>query len=159
MRSRRTVLTGIGGVMGTAALAGCSASDGNGDDASAPEEAVGAFFEAVFAGDVETANENLHPESVDYPIDGGHQLVGDEGFSLVSVEEISADEHAEWLRENGRSVEIAETIREVLQDEIGASDVASVLTTARLEQDDQELEEEQVFFAALTDGEWLVYID
>ena len=85
MRSRRTVLTGIGGVMGTTALAGCSASDGNGDDTSAPEEAVGAFFEAVFTGDVETANENLHPESVDYPIDSEHQLVGDEGFSLVSI--------------------------------------------------------------------------
>ena len=159
MRSRRTVLTGIGGVMGTAALAGCSSFDGNGGDGGAPEEAVAAFFEAVFAGDVESANANLHPESVDYPIDSEHQLVGDEGFSLVSVEEISPDEHAEWLRENGGSVETAETIREVLQDEVGASDVASVLITARLEQNDQELEEEQVFFAALTDGEWLVYID
>jgi len=60
--NRRTYLGGATGVV--VALAGCSVLDGDGgEDTAAPEDVARSFVVAMFAGDADTVNELLHPDS------------------------------------------------------------------------------------------------
>jgi len=88
---RRTVLTGCVGLAG--GLAGCAGilgdSDGGSGDPSGPAGVARAFFAAGIGGDVETANDLMHPESPDGEIDQSNV----ESFQSAdaSVEDVSLE--------------------------------------------------------------------
>lgn len=155
MQSRRTVLAGVGGLLTTTALAGCSGDDAQSedtDDVGDPEEVVREYFELLLDGDVEAVNERLHADSGLYPI--GEDDVPEDDGSVASVEELTLEEHEEWRNENtGPTGNVPEDIREEMLSELGASEVVHILVTSSIEEEEQQV----VVYAGLFDNEWLVY--
>lgn len=163
MRSRRTILTGLGGIIATTSIAGCSDIDesvDNGDgggesDSRGAVETVELLLESVISGDIETVNELLHPESTGYPIEDDEQFFPEGEYRLVSVEEITQEEHEEWRNENTGPSTTVEEEREFVQSELGAEEIVHTLVT--IEEVQIEEEEDAPFYAIMIDGEWVVY--
>lgn len=97
-------------IVGSVSIAGCTEELRGVDissSASGPEYVVQEFFTAMSNGDVETANEVLHPESPMYPIEeaGGD----DEGeISDTDIEEVSPRELVDWNTEQERSLQLTD---------------------------------------------------
>lgn len=161
MVNRRQFLTGAA-TAGTVAIAGCSSAPLIGD--GGPEDAVEQFFTATRNGDVEAANEVLHPESRYYPAEEDDLVDGNDS-TVTDTNQVSTRELAEWEIErfsgsvDEASEEEIEENTEGLQqlaeeqaDGAGADDFAWVLVT--IERDGEEQD-----FPVLTvqdDGDWYV---
>ena len=159
MANRRQVLAGVA-TASTIAVAGCSSVALTGDD---PEDVAEQYFTAGKDGDVETANEVLHPEAEAYPHEAADFEDEDE-FTIESVAEASTREIVEWQIEAfGGSVDEAseeeieqeiDTLEEDAEetiDEIGADAFAFVMVTI-----DQDGEEEVPLQMVQDDGDWYV---
>lgn len=112
---RRAYLATCAGITGC--LAGCSGIlDGPGDSGSdgedlGPAETVAAFFDAVFAGDVEGANQRIHPEGElpeltesrleeidrsDQSYENATVLEREDGVAIVSIEILTETGERVW---------------------------------------------------------------
>ena len=161
MQDRRRFLTGIATVT-TIAIAGCSSEPVPGDG---PEAAVEQYFTAVENDDEEAANEVLHPESNQYPVEEG-EFETDEEISLNDANQISTKEYVEWQTEQSggsggvTDEEIQEGVETIEQevekelDEIEADDYALVLVSFDRGSGEKE---ELTVLTVKDDGSWYWY--
>lgn len=167
MASRRQFLTGVAST-GVVTIAGCSSSIPLIGGGSGPEDVVEQYLTAGQTGDIEAANEVLHPESSIYPLEEGD--LEDEGdFTVNSINQVSTREIVEWEMERfgdsedeATEEEIQERVERVEQDaeeevdEMGADDYAWVLVT--LQGDDEDEEEEAPLRTIEDDGDWYLVL-
>ena len=161
MVSRRQFITGCV-TASTVAIAGCSSTPQTG---GGPEAAVEQYFTAAQNGDIESANEVLHSESGQYPVDEGY-LEGGDDFTLNSVNQVSPREIVEQqIEQNDRSgnnltdeeieeaVEGYEKLAEETIDEVGADDHAHIRMSF-----EQDGEEREIYIQAVQDdGDWYMF--
>ena len=146
-------------------LAGCLGNnDEEADDGQqerqydGPEGAVEKYLIALEEGDLEAANEVLHPNANAYPIDDTGDI---ENFTIGDIEAVSPAEYVERFPGVGSEQEqdIEDALREI-QDLIGADEVVNVIVTFEdppdgLETDAIE-EDKMVYFAIRDEGDWQV---
>lgn len=163
MGSRRRFITGVTAVA-TAAVAGCSSVPLIG---SGPEDAVEQFYTAFVDGDVEAANEVLHPESAQYPVEEDDFEGENEDLTVTGTTQVSTRELVEWeIEQFGGSVDdISEeeleaevesraAEAEAVLDELNADDHAWVLLGFETDSEEQEVPVQ----AVEDDGEWYVLL-
>jgi hypothetical protein len=148
---------------GTVAVAGCSGIPLIG---GSPEAAVEQYFTAARNADVESANEVLHPESSQYPLEQGDlENVGD--LTVNDVNQVSAREIVEWEVEQydgsgnepseeeiEQQVGDYEERSEEIANELGVDDHTWVLVS--YVQDGEEREDP--INTVQDDGEWYILV-
>ncbi|MCL9812771.1 twin-arginine translocation signal domain-containing protein [Natranaeroarchaeum aerophilus] len=168
MVSRRGFLSGVAST-GAVAIAGCSSSSVpviGGD--SGPEDAVEQYLTAGQSGDIEAANEVLHPESSIYPVEEG-DLENEDDFTVNDIDQVSTRERVEWEMEQfgdsgdeATEEEIQDRVERLDQDaeeeldELGADDYAWVLVS--LQGDDDDEDEEVPLVTVQDDGDWYLLL-
>lgn len=162
MVDRRQFLTGVA-TASAVAIAGCSGGPLSG---GGPEAAVEQYLTAAQNGDVESANEVLHPESYQYPVEEG-DMENQDDLTVNEVNRVSPRELVEWrIEQYGGSgeepseEEIEEQIgtyeeqAEQRIDELGVDDLAWVLVSIEANGEEQETP----ITTVQDDGDWYVLI-
>ena len=166
MVSRRQFIAGVA-TASTVVIAGCSNSSSSGSSpliGGGSEVAVEQFFTAAQTGDVDSANEVLHPESPQYPVEEGDLETSDD-FTVNIVDQVSPRElverEIEQLNGSGdgptdeeieKAVDEYEEQAEETIDEIGADDHAYVWVSVEADGEENGLPIETV----QDDGDWYV---
>ena len=153
MVDRRQFIMGVATVS-TVPLAGCGDDEGR-----TAEDAVEQYYTAANDGDVESANEVIHPEAGLYPVEEAH--LEDIDATLIEANQLSTREWVEWEVGNELSEEeIEQEVERVEEEEFpdireffDADDVAGVLL---IEEQDGE-ESESVISTVEYEGDWYLY--
>jgi len=162
MANRRQFITGVA-VTSTVTIAGCSSQLTTQKD---PEEVVEQYYTALQNGDTESANEVLHPEHPEYPIE--EENLEQRDFTVNEINQVSPreviEQHPELIGVVGGVSELTEEeieeganrLREPAEeivDETGSDDYAWVVITV----DENSEESKDIRLTIEDDGNWLIY--